>query len=179
MTFNIFNKNTWSQEEKCKCNLRLEGKAIGAIGNIIPKIRDLKKVIYQGTRCDTNLEYQIAQHLKNDDPSAHHLMGITYTYPNDDVKFVINNIDELLTLWATHDKSSVWRRSADLLLKLEPYLSETQAKDNVFDLTQIKVQGNAAWYVYLKSQLALLEAQGDITAKRRKIRELELEEERD
>jgi hypothetical protein len=156
--FDIFNPNSFviaafDPEEK------LRNSAMGAIGNRIRDLKDLKKKIEDRaqTNGEVNSEYQIAENLKERNLSAYKIMEIFYELSDEKVEKTFNSINKILTIWADKEnRTSNWRQILSLFKDLEPYFKNkhsfydtTDSKIN--ELVSIKVFGNEAWKVYLRS----------------------------
>ncbi len=155
MKFNLFDESTWERSiVKIDVQQAITNKALGAIGQKINAIRDLREKLLKTSSGIDNKELQMALDLKASNPEAFRIMDIEIIYPNNEISLLIQDCSFIIDFWAANDTSGRalgWRNILPSLKRLEPYLEGDFFKTSsqrFEQLITIKVTGNAAWAVF-------------------------------
>lgn len=160
MTFDLFNESTWhSVVSVADLEKRIRNKALGHIGQMISEIRSLRAALQQGTDLASNVDFAAAEYVRNFSPAAFEQMQIQIIYPNDDMANLIRTIDEVLDFWKDKKvREYNWKSILPKLKDLKPYLKDKgqfalydRSAENLRTLINVKVKGNEAWNLYIKT----------------------------
>jgi hypothetical protein len=165
MKFNIFDQTTWqaAQPSLKVVEEQITNKALGAIGQKIYELRQLKEkieIVFKTGRPSTD-SYRIATELLDHSSAAAKQMQIEIIYTHVECARVIDNINKVLEAWKDNEaRKHSWRNLIPLLKELEPYLTGSgrphfynrSIDEKVKELIEVKVKGNEAWEVYLASE---------------------------
>ena len=156
--FNIYDETTWAHSILFDLEGAIKNKAMGAIGQKIGIIREVKDKIENYLASSDafdnkdNDRYIIARHLMSHNMEAAIVMDIAIHYKNQKIATLMNNIDTVLTFWKdTVSREINWKLILPYLKELKPFIDES----NSFDIDEsLKtycapvVTGNEAWEEY-------------------------------
>lgn len=162
MKFNLFDESTWATATQLEIEDRITNKALGAIGQKIHEMRQLRETLTSKIReliksKEESEAYVIASELMKSDPEAAKLMDVEIVYDKIEVANIIQIIDKTLEFWKdTEVRRYKWRELLPDLKKLEPYLPNKNGffgpYENLESLAGPKVTGNKAWECYLGAE---------------------------
>lgn len=172
-TFNLFDRDTWGKVSVFdNAQTRIMHRVLGAISTRITDIQRLRnEILCISENTDCNFDYMQAVDLSNNNPEAFALMDIVYHYPNEDIKDALQTINDILSMWRnSNDRTKNWEKLAEHIKKLEPFFDKAKkhrlefSKENVKNLCNVTVSGNAAWDLYIKNA-KLIEILNEVNVK--------------
>lgn len=157
--FDLFNPTTW-HAAPVDVEALITNKAVGAIGQKVNELRELKERLLRANKQQKNSDYDIVTALKNSNPDAYECMGIRIAYPADAIGTLMTDIDFILNAWnrkRQDERRQIWRSLVPVFERIKPYLDgnrgdyydRRQGQEALEAVCTIKVEGNPAWDVYL------------------------------
>lgn len=154
--FDPFNESTWKLNN-ADVEEQLANKAVGAIGQKIHLIRELKASLEKKFDAEDQFEYWLAKNLEQRNPKVYKLMGIIVDVPDADIKKLLHSIDTVLDMWKdVSNRRSNWRQMIPYLKDIAPLMDKNSLKYNeVKGLISAKIIGNDIWEEYLNTYKGL------------------------
>lgn len=162
MSFDIYNQATWDPNYMVASGQEvLKNKAMGAIGNMIGDIKELK--VRLESQVQETKEYNIAQQLMKNNFELYFMMNISYEYPNEKFAETLGAVNAILEMWKNvQNRHASWREIAAKINELKEFMPDKKRGGyfytsnehikNAERLNTIKVCGNVVWTNYLRQE---------------------------
>jgi hypothetical protein len=156
--FNLFDPKSW-QPDPVDQETIIRNKALGAMGGMISRIRDLKIKIESKSSIDEQEDYKLAQFLNAKNIKAFQAMEIKYHFTDDKIHQVLKSINYILDTWQNSDnRNSYWKTLIQPLQDLQPFINDERSMyftsyfndEEIRKLGAVIVSGNEAWKEYLE-----------------------------